>query len=112
MVTVRTDGGVGSGVVFRADVVVTNEHVVGAGKQVIVEYADGGRSGGAVVATDSVTDLAVVRTERKDLPVAEFRRELPRPGDPVLAIGSPPARPCPSGRTRPLALDVVECQSF
>jgi serine protease Do len=89
VVTVRTDGGVGSGVVFRADVVLTNEHVVGAGKQVIVEYADGGRSGGAVVATDSVTDLAVVRTERKDLPVAEFRRELPRPGDPVLAIGSP-----------------------
>lgn len=89
VVTVRTDGGVGSGVVFRSDVVLTNEHVVGGREQVIVEYADGGRSGGTVLATDPVTDLAVVRTERKDLPVAEFREELPRPGDPVLAIGSP-----------------------
>lgn len=89
VVTVRTGGGVGSGVVFRSDVVLTNEHVVGESEQVNVEYADGSRSGGTVLATDPVTDLAVVRTERKDLPVAEFREELPRPGDPVLAIGSP-----------------------
>ncbi|WP_434446770.1 S1C family serine protease [Lentzea sp. E54] len=89
VVTVRTANGVGSGVVFRADVVLTNDHVVGQAKQVEIEYADGGRSPGTVLAADAITDLAVVRTERKDLPVAEFRRELPRPGDPVVAIGSP-----------------------
>ncbi|SDK04608.1 serine protease, S1-C subfamily, contains C-terminal PDZ domain [Lentzea albidocapillata subsp. violacea] len=89
VVTVRTGGGVGSGVVFRPDVVLTNEHVVGDTKQVVIEYADGSRSGGTVLATDAITDLAVVRTERTGLPVAEFGRELPRPGDPVLAIGSP-----------------------
>jgi S1-C subfamily serine protease len=89
VVTVRTDSGVGSGVVFRSDVVVTNQHVVGNLRNVVVEYADGQRSGATVLAADDVTDLAVVRTDRKELPVADFRGELPRPGDPVLAIGSP-----------------------
>lgn len=89
VVTVRTGTGVGSGVIFRSDVVLTNEHVVGQQKRVIVSFADGATTDGAVLATDPVTDLAVVRTERTGLPVAEFRRELPRPGDPVLAIGSP-----------------------
>ncbi|MBP2334816.1 S1-C subfamily serine protease [Saccharothrix coeruleofusca] len=89
VVTIRTDGGLGSGVVFRSDVVVTNQHVVGGRKGVMVEYADGERSSGEVLATDEITDLAVVRTERKDLPVPEYREDLPRPGDVVLAIGSP-----------------------
>ncbi len=46
-------------------------------------------SEGTVLAGDEVTDLAVIRTARGDLPVPEYRTELPRPGDPVLAIGSP-----------------------
>ncbi|WP_158853489.1 S1C family serine protease [Saccharothrix deserti] len=89
VVTVRTDSGVGSGVVFQSDVVVTNQHVVGNRREVVVEYADGQQSAGTVPAADDITDLAVVRTARNQLPVADFRRELPRPGDPVLAIGSP-----------------------
>lgn len=89
VVTIRTSNGVGSGVVYKPDVVITNEHVVGEARQVTVEFADGTSSGGTVLATDRVTDLAVVRTERGDLPVPEYREQLPRPGDPVLAIGSP-----------------------
>lgn len=89
VVTVRTEGGLGSGVVFRPDVVLTNEHVVGDRNRVVVEYADGRESPGTVLAVDSITDLAVVRTDRKDLPAASFHEELPRPGDSVLAIGSP-----------------------
>jgi S1-C subfamily serine protease len=88
-VTVHTGDGVGSGVVFKSDVIVTNEHVVGTAQQVAIRYADGSESAGAVLATDAVADLAVIRTERKNLPVAEFRNDLPRPGDAVLAIGSP-----------------------
>ncbi|SES44353.1 S1C family serine protease [Lentzea albida] len=88
-VTVRVEDGVGSGVVLRSDVVVTNEHVVKTARQVRIRYADGQESGGEVLATDPLSDLAVIRTERKDLPAAEFRDELPRPGDTVLAIGSP-----------------------
>lgn len=89
VVTVRTGAGLGSGVVFRQDVVLTNEHVVGEQNRVTVEYADGTRSPATVLATDAVTDLAVLRTDRTGLPVAEFRLELPRPGDVVLSMGSP-----------------------
>jgi serine protease Do len=89
VVTVRTDDGVGSGVVYQPDVVITNQHVVADAQAVTVDYADGTSSGGTVLAGDEVTDLAVIRTERGGLPVPEYRTELPRPGDPVLAIGSP-----------------------
>ncbi|SFQ48553.1 serine protease, S1-C subfamily, contains C-terminal PDZ domain [Amycolatopsis arida] len=90
VVTVRTPGaGVGSGVVLRPDVVVTNAHVVGDQRRVTLVFADGTEAQGEVLATDRVTDLAVVRSARGNLPVPEFRTDLPRPGDLALAIGSP-----------------------
>jgi serine protease Do len=89
VVTVRSNSGLGSAVVLRPDVVVTNAHVVGDARDVTLTYADGVQSAGEVLATDRVTDLAVVRTERTDLPVPQFRTELPEPGEPAVAIGSP-----------------------
>jgi serine protease Do len=89
VVTVRTGDGVGSGVVYQPDVVLTNHHVVAGATEVTIDYADGTSSDGTVLASDEVTDLAVIRTARGGLPVPEYRTELPRPGDPVLAIGSP-----------------------
>ena len=89
VVTVRTGDGVGSGVVFRDDIVLTNEHVVSGAREVVIDYADGSSSAAIVLATDRVTDLAVIRTSRTGLPVPEYHTELPRPGEPVLAIGSP-----------------------
>ncbi|RTL70008.1 MAG: PDZ domain-containing protein [Pseudonocardiaceae bacterium] len=89
VVTVRTGPGVGSGVVYRPDVVITNQHVVGEATDVTIDYADGTSSPGTVLATDAITDLAVIRTARTGLPVPDYRTELPRPGEPVLAIGSP-----------------------
>lgn len=90
VVTIFTDRGVGSGVVYNADgVIVTNAHVVAGREQVEVGLADGSRIPAQVVALDEVTDLAVVRVERKGLPAARFQQELPRPGELVLAMGSP-----------------------
>jgi serine protease Do len=89
VVTVQTNGSQGSGVVLRPDVVVTNAHVVGDAREVSIAFADGAVSTGQVVATDAVTDLAVVRTDRTNLPVPQFRTDLPRPGEVSLAIGSP-----------------------
>ncbi|MBF6134711.1 trypsin-like peptidase domain-containing protein [Nocardia otitidiscaviarum] len=89
IVTVERSGGVGSGVVLRSDTVVTNAHVVGDAPRVTIVFADGIRSSGEVLATDTVTDLAVVRTERTNLPVPEFRTDLPEPGEIAVAIGSP-----------------------
>ena len=98
VVTVRSGSGVGSGVVYRPDVILTNAHVVGDATDVVVDLADGTSARGRVLATDAVTDLAVVRTERGGLPVPEYCPELPRPGAPVLAIGSRWASRAPSPR--------------
>jgi len=89
VVTVQAGQDLGSGVVLRPDVVVTNQHVVGTQREVTIAYADGARSPGTVLATDTITDLAVVRTDRKNLPVPQYRNDLPRPGEQALAIGSP-----------------------
>ncbi|WP_232374798.1 S1C family serine protease [Mycolicibacterium mengxianglii] len=89
VVTVRLQNGVGSGVVLKSDVVVTNAHVVGDAAEVDLEFADGEVARGTVLAVDSVTDLAVVQSQRKDLPVPEYQTDLPRPGDVAVAIGSP-----------------------
>ncbi|MGQ0574203.1 MAG: S1C family serine protease [Pseudonocardia sp.] len=89
VVTVRTGTGAGSGVVYRPDVVITNAHVVGDATDVTIGFADGTSSPGEVLATDLVTDLAVVRTVRTGLPVPQYCPAPPRPGETVLAIGSP-----------------------
>ncbi|MDY6869351.1 MAG: trypsin-like peptidase domain-containing protein [Actinomycetota bacterium] len=89
VVTVQADGSLGSGVVLRPDVVVTNAHVVGTHTAVTVAFADGATSPGRVLAADTVTDLAVVRTDRATLPVPSFRTDLPRRGEISFAIGSP-----------------------
>lgn len=89
VVTVRTGDGVGSGVVFKSDVIVTNAHVVKDNTSVALVFADGTEAKGEVVAIDTITDLAVVRSERGDLPVPTYRKQLPAPGDRAIAIGSP-----------------------
>lgn len=90
VVTVYPGSGLGSGVVYRSEgVIVTNAHVVGQQRRVRITFADGTDSTGQVVGVDSVSDLAVIRSERGGLPAARFTPELPRPGETVLAIGSP-----------------------
>lgn len=90
VVTILTRPGVGSGVVYNDDgVIVTNAHVVGEKARVEVALADGTRLPAEVLATDEITDLAVLQVEREGLRPADFRRDLPRPGELVLAMGSP-----------------------
>lgn len=90
VVTVLVGEGLGSGVVFRdGGLVLTNEHVVGGARTVQLALASGERVPATVVGTDSITDLAVLRAERTDLPPASFRTELPATGEIVLAMGTP-----------------------
>lgn len=89
VVTVRTETGSGSGVVLRPDVIVTNQHVVGDARDVVVLFADGTESPASVSATDAITDLAVLRPRRQNLPAVAVRPDLPRPGERVFAVGSP-----------------------
>ena len=90
VVTISTDEGTGSGVVWSKDgVVVTNAHVVGDARDVEVAFFDGQRADGRVRATDPDTDLAVVDAERKDLEPATFQEQLPAMGELAVAMGSP-----------------------
>jgi serine protease DegQ len=90
IVTVYVGQGLGSGIVYKADgVIVTNHHVVGDAAQVTVGFADGQRVAGKVLATDPVTDLAVVRVSRSGLPAARFDTTLPAVGALAIALGSP-----------------------
>lgn len=89
VVTVQVPGGLGSGVVYRPDIVVTNQHVVGNARTVQLHFADGTTADGSVLAADAVTDLAVIRSVRGNLPPLPLRTDLPRPGETALALGSP-----------------------
>jgi S1-C subfamily serine protease len=90
VVTILTSRGLGSGVVWSADgVIVTAGHVVAGTPNVEVAFADGQRSPGTVAASDVVTDLAVVKTDRHNLPPADFADDLPAVGELAVAIGSP-----------------------
>jgi serine protease DegQ len=90
IVTLFTGHGLGSGVVFNSDgTIVTDEHVVRGATTLDVSFADGRRATARVVATDPLTDIAVVRADRTGLPAAQFRSDLPAVGEPAIAIGSP-----------------------
>jgi putative serine protease PepD len=93
--SVRTNEGSGTGFVIDANgTLVTNDHVVGADKQVEVRFEDGGDLLPArVVGTDPSSDLAVLKLVSKPstaltvLPLANSDRV--RVGDDAIAIGYP-----------------------
>lgn len=90
VVTVFNDQGLGSGVIYSEDgLILTNEHVVADAQEVEIGFADGQRVPGTVVATDAVTDLALVQVDRNNLPAAEFQTSLPEVGELAVVIGSP-----------------------
>jgi serine protease Do len=83
--------GQGSGFIVSADgVILTNAHVVDGASEVTVKLSDRREFSAKVLGSDSVTDVAVLRIDAKDLPTVRLgnpdRLEV---GDPVLAIGAP-----------------------
>jgi serine protease DegQ len=90
VVAVLTDLGEGSGVVWRSDgLIVTNHHVVAGASSIQLAFADGKRAPAQVLATDPLTDLALLRSDRTDLPPADFATALPVVGELAIAIGNP-----------------------
>ncbi len=87
------ENGQGSGVLISADgLVLTNNHVIDGADRVQVTLADGRQLDGAVVGTDPVTDLAVVRLPdgTKGLkPAALGDSNDLAPGDWAIALGNP-----------------------
>lgn len=83
--------GSGSGIIFREDgYILTNNHVVGQADDIKVTLNDKRTFKGTVVGRDSLTDLALVKIDEKNLPAAHFGTSKNiRPGDWAIAIGSP-----------------------
>lgn len=83
--------GVGSGVIYDPDGwVITNRHVVCDAQKLEVRLADGQRLPGSVYGLDTLTDLAVVKIDGRDLPAARLGdSSVLEPGQLAVAIGSP-----------------------
>jgi S1-C subfamily serine protease len=83
--------GAGSGVAISSDgYMLTSAHVVAGGHGLSASFSDGRELGAKVVGADPLSDLAVVRTDERDLTPAQLgdADEL-RVGQLVVAIGSP-----------------------
>jgi len=87
----RFEQGTGSGFILSADgKLLTNAHVIEGADKVEVTLKDGRTFVGKVVGADPVTDVAVIKIEAENLPVAPLgaTSEL-SPGQWAIAIGNP-----------------------
>ena len=87
----RTGAGLGSGFITRADgVIVTNAHVVSGATRVSVATRDGTTYPARVLGVDESNDLAVLKIEAKNLPVATLgSSDSLLIGEWAIAIGNP-----------------------
>ncbi|BAY52389.1 trypsin-like peptidase domain-containing protein [Thermosynechococcus vestitus] len=83
--------GQGSGFIFTPDgKIMTNAHVVEGASAVRVTLPDGRQYDGKVLGADSLTDVAVVQINAKNLPTVQLgNSDTLRPGEWAIAIGNP-----------------------
>ena len=83
--------GQGSGFIVSADgIILTNAHVVKGAKEVSVKLTDRREFRAKVLGADAKTDIAVLKIEASNLPVATLGKTSDlKVGEWVLAIGSP-----------------------
>ena len=81
----------GSGFIVRPDgYIFTNFHVVEGAEKISVKLKDGREFQAKIVGTDEKTDVAVIKIDAKDLPVAQFGdSDAVRVGQFAFAIGAP-----------------------
>jgi serine protease Do len=87
----RVEHGLGSGVIISPDgYIVTNNHVVDGATDVRVTMSDRRILPAKVVGSDTLTDLAVIKVDGKNLPNAPWGDSTKlHPGQTVLAFGNP-----------------------
>lgn len=83
--------GLGSGVIFREDGhILTNYHVIAEAEEILVVLNDGRKVAAKLIGGDPDIDLAVLKIEGKDFPVARFGRSANlKVGQMAIAIGNP-----------------------
>jgi serine protease Do len=89
VVTVYAGRGHGSGFVIGENLVITNHHVVGESKNVIVKFGAGFEVKGEVIAYNSGQDVATVRLQAVLPKYFAMNRNIPSIGAEVFAVGSP-----------------------
>jgi S1-C subfamily serine protease len=91
VVQIRTEGGLGSGVVYdESGLIITNDHVVAGSNTVQVGFADGSVVEGKVLGSDSSVDIGVVQVSPPaGLTVASLAPNPPAVGEMAVAVGSP-----------------------
>ena len=91
VVAIELDRSAGSGVIWdESGVIVTNHHVVEGSRTAEVVFASGRRLEARVVATDPVTDLALLEVDDAGrVPAATFQERRPRVGELAVAVGNP-----------------------
>src|SRR5437763_10204580 len=71
VVSVRTDQGLGSGVIYDASgLILTNAHVVDQAQSITIGLVDGRHFAGKVVGADTGFDVAVIKIDGASLPTA------------------------------------------
>jgi S1-C subfamily serine protease len=94
VVNILVGSGQGSGFLFdRAGHIVTNNHVVADGGQIVVNFDDGRQLPATIVGTDPSSDLAVIQVDASQIsditPVSLANSDALKVGQIVIAIGSP-----------------------
>ena len=91
VVSVRTESGLGSGVIYDSSgLVLTNAHVISGTRNITVGLLDGRRLPAQILGQDAGFDLAVLKINANNLPVASFGDSaILRPGEFAIAIGNP-----------------------
>ena len=87
----RSESSLGSGVIMdKHGYVLTNNHVIKDASEIAVVLTDGRSASAKIVGTDPESDLAIIKIELPDLPVATIgQSDNLLVGDVVLAIGNP-----------------------
>ncbi len=100
-VTLSLGGGFGSGFVISKDgLIMTNFHVVGDAKRILVEFPSGLRIEGEVLRSHKLRDVALVKVPVRGLQVLPIRAAPARVGEEVYAIGTPYQRDLRASLTR------------
>jgi len=87
----RPSTGYGSGIVFRSDgYILTNDHVIRGAQQIRVTFPDGRDFEAQLAGSDGLTDVAVLKVDAVELPVAPLgTSEGLLIGEWAIAIGNP-----------------------
>ena len=87
---VLTGDGHGSGFLVSNDgYILTNAHVVGSSRSVVVRWSDGFESDGEVIRSHKARDVALIKTNPHGRQPLALRRGPPTPGMNVYAVGTP-----------------------